>query len=152
VTVDTNIVIHKLIESRGFFCMTLIKFNTFILIQILIFYPLKAFALEPTAGIVCNELNKKQVTEFLFKESENKIFSKVFKRINGEFKEVGNVVGRKMSSFILFEDNSFNKKLDFAWHLDEVTKNLKPYILSNPSSVLIDLPKEQSCISKNFWY
>ena len=72
--------------------------------------------------------------------------------IRDSFIEVGNVVGRKTSSFILFEDNSVNKNLDFAWHLDEVTKNLKPYILSKKNNELIILPDEQSCISKNFWY
>ena len=71
-----------------------------------LFFPFVVFALEPTAGIVCKELNKKQKTEFLFKDNENEIFFKVYKRINGEFKEVGNVVGRKMSSFILFEHNT----------------------------------------------
>ena len=91
--------------------------------------PIKVFGLEPTSGIVCYSLNKKQKTEFLFKRNNDNIFAKAFKRINGNFIEVGNVVGRKTSSFILFEDNSVNKNLDFAWHLDEVTKNLK-YILS----------------------
>lgn len=114
--------------------------------------PFTVFALEPTAGIVCHELNKKQKTEFLFKNDDEKIFSKVFKRINGEFKEVGNVVGRKMSSFILFEDNTIAKNIDFSWHLDEVTKNLRPFILSKKNKKNIKLPAKQSCISKNFWY
>ena len=114
--------------------------------------PNKVFGLEPTSGIVCYSLNKKQKTEFLFKRNNDNIFAKAFKRINGNFIEVGNVVGRKTSSFILFEDNSVNKNLDFAWHLDEVTKNLKPYILSKKNNELIILPDEQSCISKNFWY
>ena len=90
--------------------------------------------------------------KFLFKRNNDNIFAKAFKRIDGNFIEVGNVVGRKTSSFILFEDNSINKNLDFAWHLDEVTKNLKPYILSKKNNELINLPDEQSCISKNFWY
>tara|TARA_B100000242_G_C42984066_1_gene456726 strand:+ start:421 stop:801 length:381 start_codon:yes stop_codon:yes gene_type:complete len=114
--------------------------------------PFAVFALEPTAGIVCNELNKKEKTEFLFKNDDEKIFSKVFKRINGEFKEVGNVVGRKMSSFILFEDNTIDKNIDFSWHLDEVTKNLRPFILSKKNKKNFKLPAKQSCISKNFWY
>ena len=114
--------------------------------------PIKVLGLEPTSGIVCYSLNKKQKTEFLFKRNNDNIFAKAFKRINGNFIEVGNVVGRKTSSFILFEDNSVNKNLDFAWHLDEVTKNLKPYILSKKNNELIILPDEQSCISKNFWY
>ena len=114
--------------------------------------PIKVLGLEPTSGIVCYSLNEKQKTEFLFKRNNDNIFAKAFKRINGNFIEVGNVVGRKTSSFILFEDNSVNKNLDFAWHLDEVTKNLKPYILSKKNNELIILPDEQSCISKNFWY
>ena len=114
--------------------------------------PIKVFGLEPTSGIACYSLNEKQKTEFLFKRNNDNIFAKAFKRIDGNFIEVGNVVGRKTSSFILFEDNSVNKNLDFAWHLDEVTKNLKPYILSKKNNELIILPDEQSCISKNFWY
>ena len=114
--------------------------------------PINVFGLEPTSGIVCYALKNKQKTEFLFKRNNDNIFAKAFKRIDGNFIEVGNVVGRKTSSFILFEDNSINKNLDFAWHLDEVTKNLKPYILSKKNDVLINLPDEQSCISKNFWY
>ena len=127
-------------------------------ILILIFFsiysilPIKVFGLEPTSGIVCYSLNKKQKTEFLFKRNNDNIFAKAFKRINGNFIEVGNVVGRKTSSFILFEDNSIIKNLDFAWHLDEVTKSLKPYLLSNKKNEFINLPDEQSCISKNFWY
>ena len=128
------------------------KISILISISIYIILPMNVFGLEPTSGIVCNELNKKQKTEFLFKRNKDKIFGKVFKRINGKFLEVGNVVGRKISSFILFEDNSINKNLDFAWHLDEVTKSLKPYLLSKKNYESTDLPYEQSCISKNFWY
>ena len=101
--------------------------------------PINVFGLEPTSGIVCYALKNKQKTEFLFKRNNDEIFAKVFKRINGSFIEVGNVVGRETSSFILLEDNSINK-------------NLKPYILSKKNNELINLPDEQSCISKNFWY
>ena len=57
--------------------------------------PIKVFGLEPTSGIVCYALKKKQKTEFLFKRNNDNIFAKAFKRINGNFIEVGNVVGRK---------------------------------------------------------
>ena len=97
-------------------------------------------------------IKEKTKNRILFKRNNDNIFAKAFKRIDGNFIEVGNVVGRKTSSFILFEDNSVNENLDFAWHLDEVTKNLKPYILSKKNDVLINLPDELSCISKNFWY
>ena len=46
----------------------------------------------------------------------------------------------------IFEDK------DFAWHLDEVTKNLKPFFLSNIGTKKFKMPEELSCISKNFWY
>ncbi len=123
-----------------------------LVIILLLLKPFAVFALEPTAGIVCNELNKKQNAEFLFKSDDEKIFSKVYKRINGKFKLVGNVVGRRMSSFILFEDNTMDKNIDFSWHLDEVTKNLRPFILSKKNKKKVKLPAIQSCISKNFWY
>ncbi len=137
---------HQKLINMFYIILILISFSTYCI------FPIKVFGLEPTSGIVCHELNKKQKTEFLFKRNDDKIFAKVFKRINRNFEYVGNVVGRKISSFILFEDNSINKNLDFAWHLDEVTKSLKPYLLSNKKNELINLPNEQSCISKNFWY
>ena len=56
--------------------------------------PINVFGLEPTSGIVCYALKNKQKTEFLFKRNNDEIFAKVFKRINGSFIEVGNVVGR----------------------------------------------------------
>ena len=67
-----------------------------LVIILLLLKPFAVFALEPTAGIVCNELNKKQNAEFLFKSDDEKIFSKVYKRINGKFKLVGNVVGERV--------------------------------------------------------
>ncbi len=111
-------------------------------------------ALEPTSGILCKNLKQKYQVEFLFKKDKNITFAKAFKRMNGDFKQVGMVVGKKLSSFILFEDKTIfnNKNVDFAWHLDEVTKNLKPLLLSNIGAKNIKMPEELSCISKNFWY
>ena len=111
-----------------------------------------AYALEPSSGIVCKNLNSNFSVEFLFKKDGNGKFEKAFKRVDGEFREIGNIVGKKLSSFILFEDKTVLKHLDFAWHLDEVTKNLKPFILSDFILEDIEMPMELSCISKNFWY
>ena len=123
-------------------------------IFLLIFFLLSSNlnAIEPSSGIQCRNLNTDNYVEFLFKKNTKKIFAKAYKRIDGEFKVVGNVVGKKLSSFILFEDKSILPNLDFAWHLDEVTKNLKPFLLSETDKSNIKLPNDLSCISKNFWY
>ena len=128
------------------------KITKIVLISLLGFFPFKVNSFEPLSGIVCKNLTSNYQLEFLFKKSENNQFAKAFKRIEGKFKEVGNVVGKKLSSFILFEDKTIYPNLDFAWHLDEVTKNIKPFILSDIPTILPELPKELSCISKNFWY
>ena len=56
---------------------------------------------------------------------------RVFKRVSGEFMNVGKVVGQKPGSFSLWEDKHTLKGLDFAWHLDKITGVLKPFILSS---------------------
>jgi hypothetical protein len=61
-------------------------------------------------------------------------------------------VGQKVSSFILFEDNTIDKNLNFAWHIDMVTKNLKPFILTVNSKNKFKIPDMLECISKNFWF
>ncbi len=104
---------------------------------------------EPYSGIKCQNEKQKIIYEFFFKKNNNEY--KVFKRIDGKFSLVGNVVGKKISSFILFEDKTMYPNFDFAWHLDEVTKNLTPMILSNVKKIKIKTTL-LSCISKNFWY
>ena len=116
------------------------------------FYLFSAHAFEPSAGLLCKNLKNNYSVEFLFKKNNKTPFLRAFKRIDDQFIEIGNVVGKKLSSFILFEDKTVLKHLDFAWHLDEVTKNLKPFILSDFVLEDIEMPMELSCISKNFWY
>ena len=111
-----------------------------------------AYAIEPSSGIRCSDLKNNNYVEFLFKKNDITKSIKAYKRIEGNFVEVGDVVGKKLSSFILFEDNTIFNSLDFAWHLDEVTKNLKPFVLSNIKENNLKLPNELSCISMNFWY
>ncbi|MDB2701439.1 hypothetical protein N9Z35_07885, partial [Alphaproteobacteria bacterium] len=60
--------------------------------------------------------------------------------------------GQKISSFILFEDNTVDRHLNFAWHLDMVTKILKPFILSETKVKKFKMPNTLDCISKNFWF
>ena len=44
------------------------------------------------------------------------------------------------------------KNLNFAWHLDMVTKNLKPFILTVVDKNKFEMPEKYDCISKNFWF
>ena len=123
-----------------------------IIFLLFIFLVFQARATEPLSGISCKDMIKKNYVEYVFKKHDKNQFAKVYKRINGEFEEIGNVVGKKLSSFILFEDKTILSNLDFAWHLDEVTKTLKPFVLSGIKKNDYNLPQELSCISKNFWY
>ena len=52
-----------------------------LVIILLLLKPFAVFALEPTAGIVCNELNKKQNAEFLFKSDDEKFSLKYIKEL-----------------------------------------------------------------------
>ena len=78
------------------------------------FLNFKSFAFEPYSGISCHNSNVKGKVEFFFKHDENFIYATAYKRVNGEFIRIGNVVGQKVSSFILFEDNTIDKNLNFA--------------------------------------
>ena len=109
-------------------------------------------AFEPYSGIFCHNSTKNENIEFFFKHDENFIYAKAYKRVKGEFVQIGDVVGQKISSFILFEDNTVDKHLNFAWHLDMVTKILKPFILSKTNDKKFKMPNILDCISKNFWF
>ena len=121
-----------------------------ILLFSLISFECKAF--EPYSGISCHNSTKNENIEFFFKHDENFIYAKAYKRVKGEFIQIGNVVGQKISSFILFEDNTVDKDLNFAWHLDMVTKILKPFILSETKDKKFKMHNPLDCISKNFWF
>ena len=112
----------------------------------------KSFAFEPHSGISCHGSISKSKSEFFFKHDENFIYATAYKRVNGKFINVGKVVGQKISSFILFEDNTIDKNLNFAWHIDMVTKNLKPFIVTVNSKNKFKIPDMLECISKNFWF
>ena len=122
------------------------------LIFIICIFNFKSFAFEPYSGISCHNANVGGKVEFFFKHDENFIYATAYKRVNGEFIRIGNVVGQKVSSFILFEDNTIDKNLNFAWHIDMVTKNLKPFILTVTDKNKFKIPDELECISKNFWF
>ena len=96
-------------------------------------------------GIICNNVDKSILLEFLFKNKKNNLFTDTFKKINGQFIKIGKVVGRKSSSFILFEDKYAFLGVDFAWHLDKNTMKLKPVLLSEGTIRLQKMPEKLSC-------
>ena len=122
------------------------------LILLLSLISFETIAFEPYSGISCHNSKKNGNIEFFFKHDENFTYAKAYKRVKGEFVQIGDVVGQKISSFILFEDNTVDKDLNFAWHLDMVTKILKPFILSETKDKKFKVPDTFDCISKNFWF
>ena len=122
------------------------------LIVIICVLNFKSYAFEPYSGISCHNSTIKGKVEFFFKHDDNHVYATAYKRINGEFVKIGNVVGQKVSSFILFEDNTIDENLNFAWHLDMVTKILKPFKLTTKRELDLKLPQSLDCISKNFWF
>ena len=53
---------------------------------------------------------------------------------------------------MLWEDKYVYLDIDFAWHLDKVTKILQFIILKESIIKLDKLPEKLSCRNKNFWY
>ena len=122
-------------------------------IYVLVFvFSFNANAFEPSTGLVCQNSNNSVYMEFLFKSNGDNVFADTYKRINNKFIEIGKVVGQKPSSFMLLEDKYAYLGVDFAWHLDKVTKVLKPIILSESIIKLDKMPEALSCRSKSFWY
>ena len=98
--------------------------------------------------IICSNNNKSILLEFIFKNKNDFFYDVVFKKVKNKFIKVGNVVGQKLNSFILFEDKYAFLGVDFAWHLDKNTKKLKPVLLSEGTIELKKLPEELNCINK----
>ena len=124
----------------------------FLLTILSVFISFRVFSFVPYSGISCQNFNTQKKDEFFFKQNQNYIYATAYKRVNGEFIKVGNVLGQKVSSFILFEDNTVDENLNFAWHLDMVTKILKPFKLTTLREQDLKLPSRLDCISKNFWF
>lgn len=124
----------------------------FLFIILSVFISFRVFSFEPYSGISCQNFNTQKKDEFFFKQDQDYIYGTAYKRVDGEFIKVGNVLGQKVSSFILFEDNTVDENLNFAWHLDMVTKILKPFKLTTLRELDLKLPQSLDCISKNFWF
>jgi hypothetical protein len=100
-------------------------------------------------NIICSNNNKTNFLEFAFKNKNDFFYDDVFKKIKNKFIKIGNVVGQKTNSFILFEDKYAFLGVDFAWHLDQNTMKLKPVLLSEGTIELKKFPEELYCINKN---
>ena len=96
--------------------------------------------------IKCKNLNETTILDFKINKDKN-LYTTVFKKIKNNFIEIGEVVGQKRDSFILFEDKYAYLGVDFAWHYDKNTLKLKPILLSKGTIKLNKLPEELSCVS-----
>ena len=121
--------------------------KTLIKLSIIVFFikPWSANAENINHGIICNNIDKSIILEFLFNNKKNNLFADTFKKIDGKFVNIGKVVGQKSSSFILFEDKYAFLGVDFAWHLDKNTMKLKPVLLSEGTIRFQKMPEELSC-------
>ena len=125
--------------------------HLFFYVLIFFFSVSKTFATEPYTGIICTNEKKTNKLEFLFKEKADDLIT-VYKRVEGQFVEVGKVVGHKSGSFTLWEDKNEYKGIDFAWHLDKVTGVMRPFILSESTRQIEINPELMSCRAESFWY
>lgn len=120
--------------------------NFFSILLLLIFLIIKsAIADEKTLSIKCKNLNNTTVLNFKINKKKN-LYTTVYKKIKKRFIEIGEVVGQKNSSFILFEDKYAYLGVDFAWHYDKNTYRLRPVLLSEGTIKLKNLPEELSCV------
>ena len=63
----------------------------------------------PNFGFICiNKINNEKF-EFIFSRNDNDTADIVFRRINGKFKFIGNVLAQKSGSYVLWEDKSYYK-------------------------------------------
>ena len=104
-----------------------------------------AIADEKTLSIKCKNLNNTTILNFKINKKKN-LYTTVYKKIKKRFIEIGEVVGQKNSSFILFEDKYAYLGVDFAWHYDKNTYRLRPVLLSEGTIKLKNLPEELSCV------
>ena len=95
--------------------------------------------------IKCNNTNNTKILDFKINK-DNNLYTTVFKKIKNNFIEIGEVVGQKHSSFILFEDKYAYLGVDFAWHYDKNTFKLRPVLLSKGTIKLKKLPESLSCV------
>ena len=108
----------------------------------------------PNFGFICVNKRNNEKFEFIFSRNNNDTSDIVFRRINGKFKFIGNVLAQKSGSYVLWEDKSFYKTIDFAWNLDKVTSILTPIILSVGLDIedKSKIPTKMTCNSRSIYY
>ena len=108
----------------------------------------------PNFGFICVNKKNNEKFEFIFSRNDNDTSDIVFRRINGKFKFIGNVLAQKSGSYVLWEDKSFYKTTDFAWNLDKVTSTLTPIILSVGLDIedKSKIPTKMTCNSRSIYY
>lgn len=104
-----------------------------------------AQAEEKPFFIKCTNQKNSIVLDFKINKHKNS-FTTVYRKIKNKFIEIGEVVGQKKSSFILFEDKYAYLGVDFAWHYDKNTYKLQPVLLSKGTIKLEKLPEKLTCL------
>ena len=135
--------------------MNFLKVKFFLIILITLLYPYKLMANDiylPSAGFDCSDDNSK--FEFLFDRSKDMDNPKVYRRINGKFIQIGNLLAEKQGAYVIWEDKDFFKTTDFAWTFDKVTSKLSSVVLSVGLGIekLNKIPKPMTCMQKIFYY
>ena len=95
--------------------------------------------------IKCTNQKNSIVLDFKINKHKNS-YTTVYRKIKNKFIEIGEVVGQKKSSFILFEDKYAYLGVDFAWHYDKNTYKLQPVLLSKGTIKLEKLPEKLTCL------
>ena len=104
-----------------------------------------AQAREKPFFIKCTNQKNSIVLDFKINKHKNS-YTTVYRKIKNKFIEIGEVVGQKKSSFILFEDKYAYLGVDFAWHYDKNTYKLQPVLLSKGTIKLEKLPEKLTCL------
>ena len=118
--------------------------KNFIFLIFLIFSLAKnAIASEIEIKLICK--NETDTEELILRSDSKQTLKSVFKKYKGKFIPIGEVVGFKNQSFILFEDKYKYLGVDFAWHLDNNKMELKPVVLSESTIKLNKIPKKLFC-------
>ena len=119
------------------------KFFLFLLFLIFLIVKLVK-ADEKPLFLKCKNIDNTTILNFKINKNKN-LYTTVYKKIKNNFIEIGEVVGQKHSSFILFEDKYAYLGVDFAWHYDKNTFKLQPFLLSKGTIKLKKLPEPLSC-------
>ena len=117
--------------------------------------PLKLIASDvhlPSTGFDCTDTNNK--FEFLFDRSKDMDNPNVYRRIDGKFVLIGNLLAEKQGAYVIWEDKYFFTTTDFAWTFDKVTSKLSSVVLSVGLGTedLTKIPKPMTCMQKIFYY